>query len=159
MSGVRGAQRRACAALLAAAVVAAGWLAAAQARPAARAARVLYVKDEGRLHLAHSSGSQLIDEGRASGTLPGTARIVFVYDGAPTVEAQITIRGAGGAVRARGSGHLSSPTSPSPSFHGTLTIVGGTGRYAHAHGGGQLYGVFYRRSYAIVVQAQGTLDF
>ncbi|HXN39215.1 MAG TPA: hypothetical protein VN892_14335 [Solirubrobacteraceae bacterium] len=122
-------------------------------------ASTVNVKDEGRLRLVKSSGSQLIDEGPATGTIPGTARIVFVYDGNPTMSGQITIYGHGGDIQAHATGRLSSPTSASPSFKGTLTIAGGTGRYAHARGAGQLYGVFYRRSYAITVQTQGTLRY
>jgi hypothetical protein len=125
----------------------------------AGAARSLAVKDEGRLRLVRSSGSRLIDEGPATGTFPGTVRIVFVYDGNPRVSAQITIYGRSGSIQASATGNLSSPTNPRPSFRGTLAITGGGGRYAHAHGGGQMYGVFYRRSYALVVQTQGTLRY
>jgi hypothetical protein len=125
----------------------------------ASAASSVNVKDEGRLRLVKSWGSQLIDEGPATGTIPGTVRIVFVYDGNPTMTAQITIYGHGGTIQAHGTGLLSSPTSPSPSFKGTLTIAGGSGRYMHARGSGQLYGVFYRRSYAVTVQTQGTLRY
>jgi hypothetical protein len=125
----------------------------------ARAASAVGVKDEGHLRLVKSSGSQLIDEGTATGTIPGKVRIVFVYDGNPMVDAQITIYGHGGSLQAHATGRLSSPTSASPSFRGALTITGGGGRYAHAHGSGQLYGVFYRRSYAMTVQTEGTLRY
>jgi hypothetical protein len=127
--------------------------------PRASAARSISVKDEGRLRLVKSSGSQVIDEGPATGTIPGKARIVFVYNGNPAVSAQITIAGQGGTMKAHATGHLSNPSSASPSFKGALTITAGGGRYAHAHGSGQLFGVFYRRSYAITVQTQGTLDY
>jgi hypothetical protein len=40
-----------------------------------------------------------------------------------------------------------------------MTITGGSGRYAHAHGGGELFGVYYRRSYALTVQAIGKLPY
>ncbi len=138
-------------------------LAATPAAPGAsnaHAARNLTVKDEGNLHLIKSSGSALIDEGKAHGTLPGTVKIRFVYNGDPTVSAQITIypRG-GGAINASGTGHLSSPNSATPSFKGALRITGGSGRYSHAHGNGSMYGIFYRRSYAITVQTQGTLQY
>jgi hypothetical protein len=137
-------------------LVAAG---AAAAGPQARSAQSVNVKDEGHLRLVRSSGSLLIDEGPASGTIPGKVRVNFIYNGNPTVSAQITIYGHNGVVNAHASGRLSSPTSASPSFEGTLAISGGSGRYAHAHGSGQLYGVFYRRSYAMVVQTRGSLRY
>jgi len=106
-----------------------------------------------------SSGSTLIDEGRASGTIPGNVRIRFIYNGEPNVGAVITIYGAHGTLQVRASGRLSSPTSPNPSFSGTLSIVGGSGRYSHAHGSGKLYGVFHRRGYGMIVQTQGTVSY
>lgn len=139
-------------ALVSASVTAAG-------APLAHAAHTMSVKDEGRLHFLKSSGSVLIDEGPAHGSIPGTAKVHFTYNGNPTVTAQITISGHSGTIQARGSARLSSPTSPAPSFSGTLTITSGTGRYSHAKGGGKLYGVFYRRSYAITVQTEGTLHY
>jgi hypothetical protein len=127
--------------------------------PSAGVASTVSVKDEGYLRLVKSSGSLLVDEGPAHGTIPGTVKIHFVYNGDPTVSAQITIYGRAGSIRAHATGRLSSPTSSSPSFEGTLTIDGGSGRYAHSHGSGHLYGVFYRRSYAMTVQTQGTLRY
>jgi hypothetical protein len=131
----------------------------AASTPRAHAAHSVSVKDEGYLHFIRSSGSLLIDEGPTHGTIPGTANIHFVYDGNPSVNAQITINAHAGRIWAHGSGRMSNPTSARPSFKGTLTITGGSGRYAHAHGGGSLFGVFYRRSYAITVQTEGTLHY
>jgi hypothetical protein len=125
----------------------------------ARAARVLDVRDQGRLRYVKSSGSVIIDEGKASGTFPGGVKVRFTYDGEPTVSARFTISGPGGSISARGTARLSSPTSASPSFHGTMTITGGTARYAHVHGAGELYGVYYRRSYGLTVQAIGKLPY
>jgi len=145
------------------AIAAAMLLAATPAAPGAsnaHAARSLSVKDEGSLHLIKSSGSALIDEGKAHGTLPGTVKIRFIYNGDPTVTAQITIYPhGGGAINASGSGHLSSPNSATPSFKGAMRITGGSGRYSHAHGDGAIYGIFHRRSYAITVQTEGTLQY
>jgi hypothetical protein len=138
----------------------AGWAAPGASRTTrAHSAASLAVKEEGTLHFVKSSGSTLTDEGHASGTIPGTVRIRFVYDGNPNVSAQITIYGSHGTISVRGSGLLSSPTNPNPSFSGTLEITSGTGRYRHAHGSGKLYGVFHRRTYAIVVQTRGTLHY
>jgi hypothetical protein len=125
----------------------------------AGAVGVLVVRDEGRLRFVKSSGSVIIDEGRASGSFPGWVRVRFVYDGEPVVAARFTISGTDGSISASGSGRLSSPTSPDPSFHGSLTVTGGSGRYAHVHGGGKLYGVYYRRSYGLTVQAIATLNY
>ena len=122
------------------------------------AARVLSVHDEGHLHFIESDGSEIIDEGAATGTVPGTLRVHFVYNGEPAVSARFTISGHGGSISGRASGRLNNPTSPAPSFRGAFTITGGSGRYAHIHGTGELFGVFTRRGrnkYALVVQAIG----
>jgi len=131
----------------------------AAARARATSASSQYVRDEGRLHLVKSSGSLLIDEGSASGTIPGRVKVSFVYNGNPSVSAKITIYGHAGSIDAHGSGRLSSPNSPAPSFSGTLTISGGSGRYSRSTGSGHMYGVFYRRSYAMTVQTEGTLRY
>jgi phage gpG-like protein len=125
----------------------------------AQATSVLNVHDTGHLRFVRASGSTILDEGSVTGSFPGSARVRFVYDGEPEVSAQFTISGHGGSVSARGTGRLSSPTSPSPSFRGHMTIVGGSGRYAHIHGGGELFGVYDRRSYALTVQAIGKLPY
>jgi hypothetical protein len=155
------ARKKALARLLATALTVLGLAPVTHADPMRRAvaARSMGVKDEGHLHLVRSSGSLLIDEGAAKGTIPGTVNVHFVYNGAPTVSAQITINGRAGKINARGTARLSNPTSASPSFKGSLTISGGSGRYAHAHGGGKFYGVFYRRTYALLVQTEGTLQY
>jgi hypothetical protein len=131
----------------------------ASSAPLAHFSRTLYVRDEGRLHFVKASGSQLIDEGHATGTFPGLVKARFTYNGEPTVSAQFTIYGKGGTISARGSGQLSSPVSPSPSFRGRMHAIGGSGRYAHVHGSGEMYGVFYRRGYGLVVQAIGKLSY
>ncbi len=135
------------------------WSASAATDPIAVAARSLSVKDEGYLRLVKSSGSLLIDEGPVRGTIPGRAKVRFVYNGDPAVTAQLTISGHAGSIVASARGRLSSPTSPHPSFDGTLTVTGGSGRYRHAHGSGRLYGIFYRRTYAMTVQTTGTVHY
>jgi hypothetical protein len=135
------------------AVAVLGLAAAAQAS----AAHVLQVRDEGRLHFVSGSGSQVIDEGRAAGTFPGWVKVRFTYNGEATVSARLTIYRRGGTISARGHGRLSSPTDPTPSFRGHMYATGGSGRYAHVRGSGEIFGVFYRRSYAVVVRAVGRL--
>jgi hypothetical protein len=132
---------------------------AARGAPVGRVARTLSVRDEGHLYYVRSSGSQLIDEGHAGGTFPGWVKVRFTYNGEPTVSASLTIHGSGGTISARASGRLSSPVNPSPSFRGHMYATGGSGRYAHVHGSGELFGVFSRRSYGLTVQAIGKLSY
>lgn len=132
--------------------------------PPARAAasRVLNVRDEGKLHFITSDGSEIIDEGPTLGTVPGKVRVYFVYNGEPTVSARFTIYGRSGSISGRAKARLSNPTSPDPSFRGAFTITAGSGRYAHIHGTGELFGVFYRRGsdkYGLVVQTIGKLPY
>jgi hypothetical protein len=131
----------------------------ASSPPLAQAARVLNVYDEGRLRFLKSSGSVIIDEGPATGSFPGKVHVRFTYNGEPTVSAQFTITGTHGSISARASGRLSNPVSLSPSFRGSMKITGGSGRYAHVRGSGELFGVFNRRSYGLTVQAIGKLPY
>jgi hypothetical protein len=117
------------------------------------------VRDEGSLGFKSSSGSQLIDEGHVKGTLPGWVRVRLTYNGSPTVYAQFTIYAKGGSVSGHATGRVSNPNSTNPSFRGSLTITGGSGRYSHVGGSGELFGVFYRRSFALTVQATGKLRY
>jgi hypothetical protein len=131
----------------------------ALAGPPSAAARSLHVRDEGHLHYVRSSGSQIIDEGPAKGDLPGSVRVHFTYTGAPTVTATFTILGHGWSISGRATGRLSNPYTLTPSFRGKLTITGGSGRYRGASGNGELFGVYYRRTYALTVQTIGTLHY
>ncbi len=141
------------------AVVVLGFLLLALTGASASASRVLNIRDQGSLRFVRASGSLLLDEGRVSGSFPGSVKVRFLYNGEPTVSASFTITGAGGSISARGTGRLSSPVSPAPSFRGRMQITGGTGRYEHIHGSGELFGVFNRRSYALTVQAVGKLPY
>jgi hypothetical protein len=117
------------------------------------------VHDEGSLGFKSSSGSRIVDEGHAKGTLPGWVKVRLTYNGNPTVYARFTIYTRGGSVNGHATGTVSNPNSTNPSFRGSLTITGGSGRYAHAGGSGELFGVFHRQSFALTVQAIGKLRY
>ena len=68
----------------------------------AAAARVLNVRDEGKLRFITSSGSEIIDEGPATGTVPGKVKVHFIYNGNPTVFASFTIYGHAGIHQRQG---------------------------------------------------------
>lgn len=127
--------------------------------PAALAAHTLAVRDEGRLGFVSSEATAIVDEGTLSGSLPGRSRVRFAYDGSPNVSASFTIHARHGTLSGRANCRLSNPTSPTPSFRGALRITGGSGRYAHVAGSGELFGVFHRHGYGLVVQAIGRMRY
>jgi hypothetical protein len=124
--------------------------------PAAHAARTLSVADTAHLRYRGSSGSALIEEGPASGGLPGTVKVRFNVGA--SVSAAFTISTAHGAVIGRGTGALHS-SGMYASFGGSMVVTSGTGRYRHAHGHGGFYGVINRRTYALTVQTTGRLSY
>jgi hypothetical protein len=129
----------------------------AAASPTGRVARTLNVADEAHLHITHSSGELLQEEGTATGALPGTVRVRFRI--ATSVSGSFTIypRG-GGSISGQASGRLHS-TGTYASFGGSITISHGTGRYAHTHGHGGFYGTVNRRTDALVIQTTGRLSY
>lgn len=125
----------------------------------ARAARTVSVNDSGQLTRVHASGEIITEGGEVSGTLPGTAKVRLDI-GAEVVTAsfRITVPGVGSIV-GHASAKLSSPGRHA-SFRGTLSVTGGTGRYARARGTGMLYGVIERRYDLLTVQTrEGTLHY
>jgi hypothetical protein len=124
---------------------------------AARAAHVLNVHDEAHLHLASSNGSLLLEEGPATGAIPGSVKANFMVAANVTATFTIYARG-GGSISGRGTGALHS-TGLYSTFGGALKVTGGTGRYAHAHGSGGLYGAINRKTYALTVQTTGRLSY
>ena len=153
-------------AVLCTALVAGGLLAAApieratayavSTRAFAQAAHTLNATDTAHLHYVSASGSLLLDEGKATGTLPGSMRVHL--DLGTTFTGTFTIHASGGSIEGRGS---ATPHGSGiyESFAGTLTVTGGSGRYAHAHGRGALYGTFDRDNYALVINTTDSLTY
>jgi hypothetical protein len=158
--------RRASVAALCTTLIAGWFIAAAQVGPApayaggapagARAARVLSATDTAHLHYVSASGSLLFDEGKATGALPGSMRVHLNLG--TTFSGSFTIYTSGGSIKGHGSA-APHGSGAYESFAGTLTVTGGTGRYARARGHGKLYGTFNRSSYALVVKTTGSLTY
>jgi hypothetical protein len=124
----------------------------------ARAARTLNVTDEAHLHLVHTAGEVIEEEGPATGALPGKVHVRFTVGASITGTFVFYPRG-GGSITGHGSARLHS-TGKYSSFGGTLAVSHGTGRYARAHGSGGLYGTVNRRANdAIVIQTTGKLSY
>lgn len=108
------------------------------------------------LHLVRPSGAELYEEGPVTGALPGRMRAVVSTGSQVSGSFDITTRAGRiygrGTATPHGSGRYQS-------FSGTLTITGGSGRYAHAAGHAGLYGTFDRRTYALVVQTTGRFSY
>ena len=138
--------------VLSLALLIAGWTATATA------ARMQQLRVTAHLHYVAARGSYLIEEGRASGALAGTvkARVRITAE----ITGSFTFYAKGGSVSGYGSAKLSESGSY-PSFGGSLKVLGGTGRYAHAHGSGRLYGVYNRRSprLELTIQTTGSLSY
>lgn len=118
--------------------------------------RALNVTDTAHLRFIEESGSKLVEEGTATGALPGTVKVRFNVGA--TVAASFTIYARGGSISGTGSGSLHS-SGLYASFGGSMTVTHGTGRYAHAHGHGGFFGTINRHSYAVVVQTTGSLSY
>ncbi len=112
------------------------------------------VNDHASLHMVKAYGETLVEEGYASGTLPGRTWVRMAIGS--KVSASFTIWTKGGSINGRGGASLHS-SSRYASFGGWLLVSGGGGRFAHAHGTGRLYGVLDRRTHAVTVKTVGTL--
>jgi hypothetical protein len=127
--------------------------------PSARAARTLKATDTAHLYKVSVSGSNLIEEGKATGTIPGKMRATVNIGATISGTFTISVHGVGtitghGTATPHGSGRYES-------FKGSIVVTGGTGRYAHARGETGLYGTFDRESedYALLIQTTGTLSY
>jgi hypothetical protein len=143
-------------ALIAASCLAVTVTAAHASSPHAHTARVLNATDTAHLRYISASGSLLYEEGNAAGALPGRMRVHLNVG--TTFSGSFTIYASGGSIRGHGSA-APHGSGTYESFSGTLTVTGGTGRYARAHGHGGLYGTFDRENYALVIKTTGSLSY
>jgi len=141
---------------LATITVAAGRVDGYASQPSAHDAGTLNVTDTAHLHSVSSPGSSLIEEGTATGGLPGKVKVDFNVG--PKVTATFTIYTHAGSITGHGVGTLHG-TGVYASFGGTMSVASGTGRYTHAHGHGGFYGVIDRNTYALTVQTTGSLSY
>lgn len=114
------------------------------------------VDDSARLSRRKAYGSVLIEEGHASGTLPGRTWVRLTVGS--KVRASFTIHTRGGSIAGTG---VATPKSSGRwvSFGGTLSVSHGSGRYRHAHGKGSLYGVIDRHTHKVTVKTAGILHY
>lgn len=123
---------------------------------AARTASTERLAMTAHLRYLTAKGAYLLEEGSASGPLAGIvkARVRFTAD----ISGSFAFYPHGGSISGYGSARLHE-SGTYVSFGGTVTITGGTGRYAHARGGGGLYGIYNRRTLALTIQTTGSLSY
>lgn len=112
--------------------------------------------DHAKLHLRKAFGAVLLEEGSATGTLPGRTSVRLVVK--RSVTASFTIHTREGTIVGTGGAALHS-SGRYASFGGWLKVTHGTGRFKHAHGTGRLYGVIDRRRHSLTVTTAGTLHY
>src|ERR1700677_4711311 len=122
--------------------------------PRARAAGTLNVADTAHLRYVKAPGSLLLEEGAATGGLPGTVKVHLTVGA--TVTASFTIYAHDGSITGHGSGTLHS-SGLYASFGGSMTVSSGTGRYTHAYGHGGFYGAINRNTLAAPAPTTGGL--
>jgi hypothetical protein len=143
--------------LVAAAVLLVSMVGVADAFGSARIAHALSVADSAHLRfLRETTDSLLVEEGTATGALPGRVRAQLSVGA--NISGTYTITTRAGSLTGYGTGVLHS-SGEYASFGGSITVTHGTGRYAHAHGHGGFYGTINRSTYATVLQTTGTLDY
>jgi hypothetical protein len=121
----------------------------------AHAAGVISVDDTGRLRFTGESNGELIEEGPATGTLPGSVRARLTLG--TNVTLGFTIYLHGGSISGSGAAKLNPGKGVYASFNGTLNVSHGSGHYAHASGSGGLYGTIDRENDNATVQVVGHL--
>lgn len=98
----------------------------------------------------------MTEEGKATGTMPGTVRAKLVV-GTSTVRVSFTIYLPNGAIPGQAVAKLNPGKGAYASFAGSLTVNPGSGHYAHASGSGRVSGTINRNEDAAVVQVVGQL--
>jgi hypothetical protein len=131
--------------------------AAATLGPAAATARTISGADTAHLELRHQDESLLLEEGKATGVLPGRMRAQLKvaqhqFSGTCTIYTGGSSITGHGVATPKGAGRYQS-------FKGTLSITGGTGRFRGAHGQTGLYGTFDRITFSIVIQTTGNISY
>jgi len=131
---------------------------AGAASPGAHAARTLHLNESVRLHLVHKSGPIISERGSATGTLPGAVSARFNTSNAAKVTGTVTFHPRGGTLTVTVVGYPQSLATVAR-VKGSLAVRRGTGRYAHAFGGGSFTGTVNRRTWAISVHARANLSY
>jgi hypothetical protein len=126
---------------------------------AAHARRVISINETTKLRLIGRPGHVLNERGPISGTYNGvcTARLVTITN--RTGRATVTVVTSRGTLRARAMTRARKPRGAIASFTGEASVIGGTGRWAHASGHLTFDGTVDRQNFHATAQIRGKLRF
>jgi hypothetical protein len=125
--------------------------------PAVLAARAMPLNESAQLRLTSRHGFTLDERGSASGSVTATIYVHLKIVSTNRVTAEVNLYPRGGSISGQASASYRRGSS-SAAFAGTISIVRGTGSYAHARGSGLSFSGTIRRSdEAITVQVRGTV--
>jgi len=125
----------------------------------ARVARSLSLVESGRLRLTSHKGFTLNEQGVASGTISGSLFLHLKVVSTRSVSAELSVYPSGSSMTGVASGSYTNRGSTA-SFSGTMSIVRGTGKYAHARGSGLAFsGTVQRSNDAVTVHLSGKLSY
>jgi hypothetical protein len=128
---------------------------AASSPDVALAARAISLNESARLHLTSRHGFTLDEQGSASGSVSGPMYVHLTIVSTARVVAEVNFYPRGGSISGKATASYKRGSSTA-SFAGTLSIVRGTGSYAHVHGSGLSFSGTIRRSdEAIAVNVHG----
>jgi hypothetical protein len=126
--------------------------------PAAVAARTLNLDERGHLHQTAHHGFKIDEQGSASGTIKGTIYIHLHITSTNRVTAEVNIYPHSGSLTGYATASYHSEGAVA-SFSGTMSVLRGTGSYAHARGSGLSFsGTIQRSNDAVSVRMSGRMS-
>jgi hypothetical protein len=143
-------------------VVAAGALAlvgvAGASGSTAHAARTVSLNDTGNLHKTSKQGFNLYESGGVSGSVSGSISMHLKLIGTTKFTAELTVHPKGSSVSGKASGSYR-VNGGTATCSGTLSITGGSGSYAGAHGSGISFsGKIQRSNDSVTVHVNGNFS-